>query len=347
MDLQCAKEKSKQEMEGVGMKERVQQAMAQLDEKGYGVVPGVLSDEQCQSIRGEILENLQKASKGAFQANKPRTWNNIPRTRGIVMLNSISHCRAVWECRKACFEAFSLLWSTEDLLCSFDRINIMTPELDATDDPTLWLHVDQSVLHTQRLCVQGLLDLEGTDGHNDGGLLVCEGSHLHMQHWQQRASRLSDFVPLDAHQKRECLQRFPAKKIASSRGSLVLWDSRTVHCNVPPAMKGNAARNRLVVYVCMMPKSHVGIFNNPNVDLAKPIVETMLRDEGEEIELVQNVLAKRVEAYHCRRSTSHWPVRCVLFGKDTGDWDWSTLNQPKLEEDTLVASLVGLNQDEE
>lgn len=49
------------------------------------------------------------------------------------------------------------------------------------------------------------------------------------------------------------------EKILAPKGSLILWDSRTIHTAVLPSNKRNNPKNvRFVVYVCMMPKKNVG-----------------------------------------------------------------------------------------
>ena len=52
-----------------------------------------------------------------------------------------------------------------------------------------------------------------------------------------------------------------ALKVNAGAGDLVLWDSRTVHCNTPPVPVGGRITSnqysirRLVAYVCMVPRS--------------------------------------------------------------------------------------------
>lgn len=43
-------------------------------------------------------------------------------------------------------------------------------------------------------------------------------------------------------------------RMSASAGSLVLWDSRCVHSNLPP-VASPGENERLVVYVCMLPKA--------------------------------------------------------------------------------------------
>lgn len=76
-------------------------------------------------------------------------------------------------------------------------------------------------------------------------------------------------------------------RVGCSSGSLVLWDSRTIHAGIQ-AQKGRSMPNyRLVAYVCMTPKS-----------LAS-----------------KATLNKRKKAFDELRSTSHLPHKVHLFPK--------------------------------
>ena len=87
------------------------------------------------------------------------------------------------------------------------------------------------------------------------------------------------------------LAEYAARGCAPARvrcpaGSLVLWDSRTVHCGVEPEKgRRNAAAQRCVVYVCMQPRAR-----------ATPAA-----------------LRKKRAALEALRMTSHWAAKPTLF----------------------------------
>jgi len=71
-------------------------------------------------------------------------------------------------------------------------------------------------------------------------------------------------------------------------GSLVLWDSRTIHAG-KEALPGRARPNdRIVAYVCCTPRSRAP----------------------------QRIIDKRVKYFEEMRMTSHWPHKCRVFGKN-------------------------------
>ena len=77
------------------------------------------------------------------------------------------------------------------------------------------------------------------------------------------------------------------QKIKCPAGSLVLWDSRTIHCGTE-AMRGREQPNfRLVVYTCYQPRTFAS----------------------------EKQLIKKKQAFNELRMTSHWPATVKLFGK--------------------------------
>jgi hypothetical protein len=71
-------------------------------------------------------------------------------------------------------DIFSKLWGTDELLCSFDGMNITLPrQKDLTWSP--WPHCDQSPHRKGMQCVQGLLNYQ-PNGPKDGGLILMKGS---------------------------------------------------------------------------------------------------------------------------------------------------------------------------
>eukprot|EP00971_Amphidinium_carterae_P256231 5087384-Amphidinium_carterae.1 len=82
----------------------------------------------------------------------------------------------------------------------------------------------------------------------------------------------------------------PKKLVTCKAGDLVLWDSRTVHCNTPALSTPITPGNRLLracAYVCMTPKAWAD----------------------------ERTLEDRRKGYEIRVTTSHWPHTDVMgFG---------------------------------
>ena len=80
--------------------------------------------------------------------------------------------------------------------------------------------------------------------------------------------------------------------MCAKAGDLILWDSRTIHCNTPAIVEQqfeNYEKNqhddiiRLVSYVCMVPFEHA----------SSKVIET------------------RKEGFRLKAPTSHWPTKKV------------------------------------
>jgi len=71
-------------------------------------------------------------------------------------------------------DAFAKVYDTEDLIVSFDGVNLAFPRTDLKAN-TPWPHQDQDPEKPGFRCLQGLVNLL-PNGDNDGGLIVCKVS---------------------------------------------------------------------------------------------------------------------------------------------------------------------------
>lgn len=105
-------------------------------------------------------------------------------------------------------------------------------------------------------CLQGLVNLHPC-GPNDGGLIVCKGSHNLSAQFHEE---LKDEPRIPAWTKEwygftdrgmQWLKGHGGEwiKVCADPGDLIVWDSRTAHYNVP--VKGEI--DRMAVYTCFMP----------------------------------------------------------------------------------------------
>ena len=72
-------------------------------------------------------------------------------------------------------EAFAKIWGTDELLVSFDGMNVTLPSRDKPAAKP-WPHVDQSPLRRGLHCVQGIINLSPA-GPEDGSLVVFPRSN--------------------------------------------------------------------------------------------------------------------------------------------------------------------------
>lgn len=80
-------------------------------------------------------------------------------------------------------QLFALLLGTDELLTSFDAINLLNPDIDEAPAGG-WLHVDQSPLTPHLACLQGLVNLAPVGPDTSGGPMLhpqCSDDHPRIQ----------------------------------------------------------------------------------------------------------------------------------------------------------------------
>lgn len=287
-------------------------AFRQLDEQGYCVIPGVVPADRCAAHRDGVLAYIRNCGVDLLAPTTRQA--DVPHLHGIIQTLELGHAKAIWDVRQepGVIDAFTELYGDNDLLVSFDGACYMTPGFVRSKS---WLHVDQSHARLGRRCIQGYVNLAPSHDARSGSLSVLPGSHL-------RHAAFAAAHP-DAVKDNNDWFKFADDwhggapvRVFGDVGSLVLWDSRTVHQNVPPAE--TPTRERCVVYVCYQPRA-----------LATPAT-----------------LAKRIDAYVNYRMTTHWPAtRVILFPKKARWSDGAKTHEPVRDriETPLMRQLVGLD----
>jgi len=238
------------------------------------------------------------------------SWNNTywpcgrPKT-GIFYQDAIGQSEFLWYCRTIpnIKKAFSTIWGgEEDLLTSFDGCGAFRPPEVSTDWLTSggWYHVDQNGIKKKyKCCIQGLLNfLPSTQA--DGGLLLLPKSHQLFEQLFMIDGKTphSDFYMIPKSSRVWSLFEtcgLKMTKLILAPGDLVLWDSRTIHCNTPASLLSKEERpthpdlRRLVSYICMTPTKFA----------------------------TQEVIFKRIAAYKKGTTTNHWPHEFGVASENT------------------------------
>lgn len=302
-----------------------QRAAADLQANGYAVIPNIISENRCEELRNSLNSTMDQVCR----SQKRGAWkDSLSMSKGIVMdPPDLFHCRAVWEARKITAPYFAALYGTGDLWSSFDRFNVMTRGTKVES----WLHTDQSGLCNGLFCVQGFLDVVGTT-EKDAGLVVVEKSHLRhfelMKQWN--AQRKQHWYRLRANEAQEVRESFRVVKVLCPPGSLVLWDSRTIHENAPMVAGG---KDRCVFYTCCLPRE-------------------MIKSTSDRV--YQELKEKKQKMFRDRLCTSHWAVLaeqlCVSRDKSKSGGESrynvsdEVIQQPDPDTDQMVASLSGFSE---
>lgn len=276
-----------------------------LEKYGVAIIPNVLSSEECEQMKSEMwnyLEHITQKFEVPIHRNKPESWRSFKDlfVKHSMLLQQfyIGQSQFNWNLRQnpSIYEVFAKLWNVkaEELLVSFDGASFHFPP-ETTNlgwyKGNNWLHCDQSYLRPDFECVQSWINAFDTNV-GDATLTVYEGSHKHHKEFRERfnISDKDDWYKLENDEQQDFYVKEKGCKqyhIKCPAGSLVLWDSRTIHSGTEP-MKGREIPNfRCVSYLCYMPRK-----------LAKPLD-----------------IKKKIKAFEELRTTSHWAHRCKLFPK--------------------------------
>lgn len=272
-----------------------------LNKYGYVIIKNVLNKEEINKAIELIWEFL--IEKCEMLPNDPSTWTDenfskIGDSRtGILGFSGINQSNFLWYLRLIpnVKHVFQQVFDTDDLLTSFDGGNIFrpwhNPNLSQYHAKTSqgWFHVDQGRKLLGFHCVQGLVSLTDCN-ENTGGFCVIPGSHhQHTELMKSAATNSQNFVMVPADSPILASQQILPVCYA---GDMILWDSRTVHCNTPALVESpNTPVDqllRIVGYICMTPTSFID--RNGDNELSR-----------------QEVLETRVRLYERNIGTSHWP----------------------------------------
>ena len=283
----------------------MEDAKAILDKYGVAIITGVLDSTSCSKLEDDMwnmLEQLSikfKAPSKPITRTDPSSWKEISRfypIHNMLIQQHVGHSVPVWNVRQHpnVVGSFAKLWdvNSTDLLTSFDGISFhMPPETTKRGwFKNNWLHCDQSFTRNDRDCVQGWVTARDiNDG--DGTLTFLEGSHKYHKTVAEHFSLTDkkDWLKLDPcivdyyTNDLKCAQ----KCIKCPKGSLVLWDSRTIHSGREASKTRLVPNIRCVIYVCMTPRQNA----------------------------TAACLRKRIKAYEESRMTTHCPHNPKLFGK--------------------------------
>ena len=271
-----------------------------IEKYGVAIIPGVLNEGELLSMRDgmwDYLEHISQNFEKPISREDSKTWVEYlklyPKHSMLLQQYGVGHSQFVWDVRQneKVVDVFSKLWETpkEDLLTSFDGASFHFPPEETNRGwyRNTWYHTDQSYLRPDFECVQSWVTAYDVD-EGDATLAFMEGSNKY--HGEFTQSFTIDNKG-DWYKHTEVEQRFyeekgcEEKRIKCKAGSMVFWDSRTIHCGTEAIRKRGEKKIRNVVYVCMTPRERATEAN----------------------------LRKKRKALNDLRMTSHWPHKPKLF----------------------------------
>lgn len=246
---------------GIRTQERLTGWEYNLRERGFTVVKGVISYERATQYQQKAYDWL-KSFGTELNFDRPETWikENLPvQSKANTFYGyGVNHEKFMWDARQepGVLDAFATIWGSNELLVSFDSLNITFP--NRKDVPRLgpWEHIDQSPFRKGLLCVHGIIVLSPS-GPEDGGLVVYPGAHNLMDEFFNTQTDKSTWERLDKWNFNDAqLSWFAARgiqphKVCAEVGDLILWDGRTIHYGSEPTEKSSQIRT--ATYVAYTP----------------------------------------------------------------------------------------------
>lgn len=268
-----------------------------LEEQGYCVIPNLFSAEETEILYERVWhEYIEKAWPNCKMDDRSNWSESFPKHGPYgVFAGPAGQTQVMWDLRQdqRIVDAFAKIWNTHDLIVSMDGISVMCPPEIREGYFEPWPHVDQTMmkregvvhsnkppegfvsessLKTEPFTIQGQFLFEDSS-ECDGGFYCIPKSHLSFAEF---APKLEEIIDLPRDERRKVRKEFfmqffvegkdvsgncyVLKHVTAPKGSLILWDSRTVHWNQHATKNRPFSENpkvRMVGYICYVPKARL------------------------------------------------------------------------------------------
>lgn len=301
-----------------------------LSEFGVAIIPSVLTAEECLAFVDRVWETLLNLTckwDRPIKRDDEGSWVGLlelfPMHSMLLQHHGLGHAEFVWALRQhpVVVDTFAHLWGVrpEELLVSFDGLSIhMPPETTGRGSykGNTWYHTDQRLCDSTFKCVQSWVTPVAVNA-GDATLTVLLRSHAYHSEFARRFNKTThkeDWYKLGSQEE---LDFFVVEKgctpvsIACPAGSMVFWDSRTMHAGQESLSTRAEPNFRMTIYLCYLPRS--------------------LATDAD--------LKKKQKAFNEGRMTSHWPHRPILFGKSPRTYGKTVPSVTKLDKPNNLTGL--------
>lgn len=248
-----------------------------LSEFGVAIIPNVINEQEIENMKKgmwEYLEHITKKFPTPISRNQPESWKELYKLYPIhsMLLQhwGIGHAQFLWDLRQneKILDIWSHLWNVkkENLLVSFDGASIhMPPETTGRGwfKEKKWLHSDQSFLRNDFECVQSWVTAYDVN-EGDATLTFLESSHKYHNDFREKFHSIypttnekenkklkDDWYLLSVKEVKFYTQKGCVEKcIKCPAGSMVFWDSRTIHAGKEALQSREKPNFRCVGYIC-------------------------------------------------------------------------------------------------
>ena len=275
-----------------------------MREYGVAIFPSFLTKDECNKMKSgmwDFYELITSETKEQIIRDQPDSWRNLyklfPKHSFLQQHFGVGHSQVVWDIRqnKRIAQLFAEFWKVpkEELLVSFDGFSMGVPH-EVTNRGyyrgRTWYHTDQSFMRNDFQCMQSWVTAHDVN-EGDATLAFYEGSHKFHKDFGKNfeIKDKTDWYKLKEDEENFFREKgCEEKRITCPKGSIVFWDSRTIHCGVEALRDRATANHRAVIYLCYMPRQ-----------LATAAA-----------------IKKKKKAFNELRTTNHWPCKPKLFPKN-------------------------------
>ncbi|PWY94520.1 hypothetical protein BO94DRAFT_563149 [Aspergillus sclerotioniger CBS 115572] len=233
----------------------------ELHENGYVVIKNAIPRERALQYQQKAFDWVTSFDT-PLDMNDPSTWKaeNLPVQSKLNTFDNygVVHEKFMWDARMepGVVDAFAKVWETDELLVSYDSLNITFPNREDKPARPPWPHIDQSPFKRGMHCIQGIISLSPA-GPEDGSLMCLPRSHTFNDEFFDTQTDPKGWETKDWRRFSEDEMKWwagkglHAIKVTTEPGDLILWDSRTVHWGGEPTEKSNVIRT--VIYASYSP----------------------------------------------------------------------------------------------
>jgi ectoine hydroxylase-related dioxygenase (phytanoyl-CoA dioxygenase family) len=292
---------------------------------GVAIIPNVLNAIECKKMVNGMwsyFEHITSMWTVPIDRHNKKTWTEFyklyPVHSMLIQHWNVGHNQESWNLRQneKIVNIFSYFWNTDkdNLLVSFDGLSFNLPPETTNkgwNRDNTWYHTDQSYTRNTFECIQSwITGLDVNEG--DATLSIMENSHKYHEEFSKKfkITDKSDWYKLNKMEEQFYINKgCEYKNIKCPKGSLVFWDSRTIHCGIEAHNNRLKSNIRAVIYLCYSPR-----------DYCK-----------------QKQLEKKQKAFLELRTTVHHPCKPKLFPKKPNTYGKSIeeitiINKPVLNE---------------
>ena len=277
--------------------------MDTINKYGVAIIPSVLDETECDSMVSgmwDYFEHITQSWEKPINRNDKTTWRGMyemyPKHSMLFQNFAVGQSQVCWDIRQKekIVEIFAEFWQcrNEELLVSFDGFSFNMPPEETGRGwyrGNTWYHSDQSFTRNDLECIQSWvtgLDVE----EGDATLAFYEKSNQFHKEFGETfdIKDKGDWYKLNPDESQFFLNKgCEPKKIKCPKGSLVFWDSRTIHCGSEALKTRENPKLRSVIYLCYTNRERA----------------------------TEAILRKKQKAFNEIRSTNHWPHKPKLFPK--------------------------------